>query len=132
MVDVKFDDYKLSALLELVTIDKFLNPNAIGLTDEEARKKGLWKNTDKLPSEEEIKEKFEEIKPKLQAEADNADRQRKRELFLPEIEIIGIELKKQDNLLGFKNERSAIEFIFERDYGDAEVALELIKQNVKR
>ncbi len=74
MADVKFDDYKAQALAELVKIDVSLNTAAIGLSDKEAREKGLWLNKDKLPTEKQIRDKFNEIKPKLDRELSRAEK----------------------------------------------------------
>lgn len=79
MAEVKYEDYKLIALAELVTIDRGLNAAAIGLSDKEAREKKLWLNKDKLPSEKKIRDKFQELKPGLQKKLDREERRARQE-----------------------------------------------------
>lgn len=110
-MEVTYEKYKLIALAELVKMPKGVNPAAIGLTDAEARKKGYWLNEDKLPSESEIRAKFQEIKPKLQKKKDRADSKineaLESEKSSKEFEDLYYDLELQDDDLGLNEKQLA-------------------------
>jgi len=109
MIEINYENYKALALAELVEIDVSLNPAAIGLSDKEAREKKLWLNKDKLPSEKKIRAKFEELKPKLQKQADRAQRKEAeaKESAESEVEFQDLfdDLYAQDEDLGLNDKQ---------------------------
>lgn len=130
MRPIKYEDYKLDVLSRMVKVDKFLNKNAIGLTDAEAREKKLWTNKDKLPSEKAIREKFEELKPELQAEADKLDAADIDDENKESNDDLVKQYYAKDQDLGLTAKQCAT-FLIKRDYDSYAEAIRYLKANSK-